>query len=139
MMRKKIVWMLLLTMTTVGIAGCKTAEIEEEDGTDWRTYRAYIYLDWNTPEGQTELLAAAYESDGVIILAPNQEAYSPFPDCPLKDGIHDLDTVEDSLQMTDINQDGYDDLCVNDIIDGETVNEVFLYDPNSQAFLYSET
>ncbi len=139
-MKKKIIWIGLLALVTVFGAGCR-ADIERDDdidGNDWRTYRYYFCLDWNTPDGKKELMAAGYQEAGVIILAPNQEKYEPFPDCPLKDGIHDLDTVENSMQMKDVNGDGYDDLCADDKIDGEIISEVFLYDPESNAFVYFE-
>ncbi|MCR4908624.1 MAG: hypothetical protein K5985_07305 [Lachnospiraceae bacterium] len=139
-MKKEILLIGLLSLIAVFGAGCGTTIERDDDidGADWRTYRAYLYLDWNTPDGKETLLAAGYKDDGVIILAPDRESYEPFPDCPLKDGIHDLDTVEDSMQMRDINGDGYDDLCVDDKIDGEIVNEVFLYDPENNSFVYFE-
>ncbi len=139
-MKKGFLWIGLFALIAVFGAGCGTAIERDDDidGADWRTYRAYLYLDWNTPDGKKELLAAGYKDDGVIILAPDRESYEPFPDCPLKDGIHDLDTVEDSMQMRDVNGDGYDDLCVDDKIDGEIVNEVFLYDPENNSFVYFE-
>ncbi|MCR5222242.1 MAG: hypothetical protein K6D90_05200 [Lachnospiraceae bacterium] len=141
-MKKTFTLFSLVAVTAVLLAGCgkPAGTVTEEDieGADWRTTRAFTSLEWNTPDGKTDLLAAAYEADGVIILAPDQEDYAPFPDCALLDGIHDIKTVEDSMYMMDFNEDGYDDFCVDDLIDGEIESEVFLYNPESASFDYSD-
>ena len=140
-MKELLILICVFSMTTFFFAGCgSTARIDEAediDGSDWRTTRYFTDLEWNTPDGKTSLLAAAYEDYGVIILAPDQEKYDPFPDCPLSGGIHDISVVENSMKMDDVNKDGYDDLCVDDVIDGKTVSEVFLYDPDTNTFKYS--
>ena len=125
-------------MTVFG-TGCASPDISEDlDGNDWRTTRAFVDLDWNTPNGTTSLLAHGYEEYGVVIIAPDQEDYDPFPDCELTGGIHNPDTVENSMSMKDINGDGYDDFCVDDKIGGEIVTEVFLYNQENNSFEYSD-
>ncbi len=129
----------LLSAVLCGCSGYDDIEAGQDiEGDDWRTTRFFVYLEWNTPEGKKDLLAAAYEDYGVVILAPDEEEYNPFPDCPLKDGIHDIDTVTDNMYMNDFNNDGYDDLCVDDLIDGTKVSEVFVYDPDNVSFDYSD-
>lgn len=138
-MKKTIVSISLLVTISVFVTGCgSSANVEDTEGDDWRTTRAFNYLEWNSPDGTVDLLAAAYKDYGVIILAPDKEKYDPFPDLALKDGIHDLDTVEDSMKMKDIDGDGYDDFCVDDSIKGEIVSEVFLYNPETKSFDYSD-
>ncbi len=138
-MKKLIRWISLLSVTALFVTGCgSSGKNEDIDGADWRTTRAFTALEWNTPDGTYDLLAAAYEEDGVIILAPDEEDYDPFPDLALMDGIHDIDTVEESMTMVDIDEDGYDDFCVDDSIEGEIVTEIFLYDPQTDSFDYSD-
>ena len=52
----------LLTVMTVFGTGCASPDISEDlDGNDWRTTRAFVDLDWNTPNGTTSLLAHGYD------------------------------------------------------------------------------
>lgn len=138
-MKKSFLLVGLLTAMTVFAAGCADPDaVEDIEGADWRTTRSFVYLEWNTPDGTEDLLAHGYEEYGVVILAPDQEDYDPFPDCELTDGIHSSDIVEDSMTMKDVNGDGYDDFCVDDKIGGEIVTEVFLYNQENNSFEYSE-
>ncbi|MCR5733218.1 MAG: hypothetical protein K6G22_01305 [Lachnospiraceae bacterium] len=138
-MRRAVTIAVLTVAAAILFTGCGYHEDPDDiDGSDWRTYRAYTYLDWNSPEGTKKLLAAAYEDDGVIILAPDQEKYAPYPDLEFPDKIHDIDAAEDNMCMKDLNNDGYDDLCTDDMIDGERVSRVFVYDPDNERFDYSE-
>ncbi|MBQ7242168.1 MAG: hypothetical protein IJS35_05215 [Firmicutes bacterium] len=140
-MEKKISFLMVCLLIVISVfpMGCGYVEREEDiEGKDWRTYRAFVYLEWNTPEGKKDLLAAGYEQEGVVILAPDEEAYNPFPDCPLEGGIHDISTVMDNIYMKDYNNDKYDDLGVEDMIDGRRVSEVFVFNPDTESFDYSD-
>ncbi len=148
-MKRKSIWAAILVAAIMACAGCGevvynndlpiyTEPDPEVDGADWRTARDYGYLDWNTPEGQKSLVFYAYEKDGVIMLAPNEYSYNPYPFLPMVDGIHDYLTVRDNMTMKDYNSDGYDDLCVKDIINKNEVDEVFVYNPDTISFEYAD-
>ena len=148
---KQISAMLLMAFIPAAIlvTGCGAEEVvnndlpprevsEEEDGTDWRTYRSYVSLDQKTPDGVVKLLAAVYEADGCVIVAPDDFSYKPYPDLVLVDGVHDFSTVQDNMYMADFNGDGYDDLSIDDLIDGARVSEVFIFNNFDNYFEYSD-
>ena len=131
------------------VTGCGAEEVvnndlppkevsEEEDGADWRTTRFFVYLDQKTPDGVVKLLAGVYEADGCVIVAPDDFSYKPYPDLVLVDGVHDFDTVQDNMYMADFNGDGYDDLSIDDLIDGARVSEVFIFNNFDNYFEYSD-
>ena len=134
-------WVVLFIAITVFTGGCgfvKNVDEAEEDGKDWRTTRDFIYLDWNTPDEKYTLIAGVYEDYDVVILAPNQENYDPYPDCEIPGGINDASYVKDKMYMKDFNNDGYDDLCVNDKKDETEISVVFVYNPDNKLFDYSD-
>ena len=139
---KKISILAMLMIILSGIAaGCGLAQSVDDinvDGADWWTTRDFVYLDWNTPEGTKSLLAGVYEDDGVVILAPYQDNYEPFPECKPLEGIHDSDFVKDNMIMKDLNSDGYDDLCIGDQINETRVSSVFIYNPDKNSFDYAD-
>ena len=139
-MKKISFWAALMLIISVFAGGCGYAqEVEDNDieGADWWTTRDFVYLDWNTPDGKQSLLAGVYEYDEVVILAPYKDHYEPFPDCKPYDGIHDADFIKDNIYMKDHNNDGYDDLCIDDKKNDSIISSVFIYNPDNNTFDYS--
>lgn len=147
-MKKAKLLAALLAMAAILATGCGAEEAaedlptweynEDEEGADWRTTRSFVYLDQKTPEGVVKLLAAVYQEDGVVIVAPDDIDYNPYPDLVLVEGVHDYDTVEDNMYMMDFNGDGYDDISIDDAIDGARVSEVFIFNNYENCFEYSD-
>ncbi len=143
---KKISYWAAVMIISVFAMGCGYAkdveyndtEDNDIDGADWWTTRDFVYLDWNTPEGKQTLLAGVYEYDDVVILAPYQDNYKPFPDCKPSDGIHDADFIKDNMYMKDLNKDGYDDLWIDDKVNDSKISSVFIYNPDKKSFDYTD-
>ena len=110
----------------------------EEEGEDWRTTRDFGYLPWNTPDGPQSLVCFVFEEDGQVMVAPDEETYNP-QFLSLVDGVHDFDTVRDKMYTSDFNNDGYDDISIDDVISGARVSEVFVYNPENKTFEYDDS
>ena len=117
----------------------KKDEGDDIDGADWRTWAAYIVLDWHGPDETRTYYLDISNDGGFVRIIEDEDAYSLVSTCEFsKGGVKDWDTVANSIAFEDANGDGYDDLSVTDMDGGDLINSIFLYDPEAVGFTYSE-
>ena len=119
-------------------AGKKEKDIDIE-GADWKTWAAYIVLDWHGPDETRKYYLDISNDGGFVRIIEDKESYSLVSTCDFSEGgVKDWDTVENSIAFEDKDGDGYDDLTVTDMDGGHLINSIFLYDAETGGFTYSE-
>ena len=115
----------------------RSASTGSDEEEDWRTWADFRIVEWETPDYYEDLYLVIYEGDSGITVVHDYDEYTEMCLMDLG-GIGDEDTVWDSLQIYDIDDDGYDDFWIEDTSEGYDYSYAFIYYPGIDEFVLDE-
>ena len=136
-------FLILLLAVALCLGGCKKEPSDipgsetVPEGVDWQLWEQYTPATLNLGEEQVDVLIAL-DPIHLSIYYDRQEQelldaitfYTP---------LSDMDYSRERLRILDKNQDGYDDLCVPDMLDnGDRTLNWWLWDPEEKSYSYAQ-
>ena len=139
-MKRCLILLLILALCLTGCGRKKPADIPGgetvPEGVDWRGWETY------TP---AVLLMGQEAVDVLIAMDPirlaiyyDKQEQELLGSITILTPLSDLEYSRDRLRILDKNGDGYDDLCVADMLDnGDRTKQWWLWDPQAKQFVYA--
>lgn len=120
----------------------QTSETEEvivgaPDDYGWLTQASYEELEMPMADGTIQKVYSTFLDDRMR-LAYDNPSYIFFADIIFPAPVRDIQTVYGTEHFCDLNEDGYGDYMVTDLVDETYITYCFIYDPNEIVFNYSQ-
>lgn len=138
-MRRFLIFLLVLILCLTG-CGKKQSDIPGgeavPEGIDWKLWEQYTPATLTLGEETVDVLIALDAIHLAIYYdADEQELMDSFT---IPTPLSDLDYSRDRLRILDENADGYDDICVPDMLpDGDRIMSWWLWDPAEETYVYA--
>lgn len=135
--------MILILVLVLCLSGCKKQETdisgleETPEGVDWRVWDTYISATLTLGETSTEVLLGL---DPIhLVIYYDQEEQKEMTSITIIEPLADLEYSRTHLRVSDQNADGYDDICIpNMLASGDRVMNWWVWDTQEECYRYSQ-
>lgn len=135
-------FLILLLAVILCLSGCKKkqtdipgADTVPED-IDWRLWEQYVPASLTLGQ-ETEPVLIALDAIHLAIYYDRQEQ-ELLDSITIPDPLSDIDYSRNHLRILDQNNDGYDDICIFDLLEsGDRNMNWWLWDPQAKAYQYA--
>lgn len=139
-MKRVLIVILILALC---LCGCKKKQTdisgleETPEGVDWRVWDTYVSGTLTMGGESFEVLMGL---DAIhLVIYYDQEEQKEMAKLTILEPLSDLEYSRNHLQIGDQNQDGYDDICIPDMLpSGDRVMNWWLWDAQEGRYDYSE-
>lgn len=136
-------FLIILLVLSLCLCGCKKKETdisgleETPDGVDWRLWDTYVSATLTMGEESVEVLMGL---DAIyLVVYYDQEEQKEMTRITIRDPLSDLEYSRGHLRISDQNGDGYDDICIPDMLDsGDRVMNWWLWDTQEECYRHSQ-
>lgn len=140
-MKRVLIFILILALC---LCGCKKNETdisgleETPEGVDWRVWDTYISATLNLGEEPVEVLMGL---DAIhLVIYYDQAEQKELTSITIIEPLSDLEYSRTHLRVSDQNEDGYDDICIPDMLpSGDRVMNWWLWDAQEERYRYSQS
>jgi len=134
-------FLILLLIVALCFSGCKkkSADISGQettpDGVDWRVWDTYTSATLTMGEETVQVLMGL-DAIHLVIYYDKQEQ-EELTTITIIEPLSDVTYSQGHLRVADQNQDGYDDICIPDVLEnGDRVMNWWLWDPLEERYRY---
>ena len=138
-MKRFLIFVLILSLC---LTGCKKKQTdipgssEVPEGIDWKLWEEYTPATLFLGEEMVDVLITMDEIHLAIYY--DREEQELLGSITIFTPLSDVDYSRERLRILDQNQDGYDDICIPDILpSGDRELNWWLWDPQEQAYRYA--
>ena len=125
------------------LTGCKKKPVDisgleqAPEGVDWRLWDTYTSATLTMGE---ESIAVLMGLDAIhLVVFYDQDEQKELTTITIIDPLSDVEYSRGHLRILDQNQDGYDDICIPDMLDsGDRVMNWWLWDTEAKRYRYSQ-
>ena len=137
-------FLILLLIFSLCLTGCGKKKVPSDipgaesipEGVDWQLWDTYIPATLIMGQEAVDVLIALDEIH--LAIYHNQEEQELFGSLTILTPLSDVEYTRNHLRFLDKNGDGYDDICLADMLDnGDRTKEWWLWDPESEQYLYA--
>ena len=138
-MKRFLIFLLIFALC---LSGCKKKETdtsgleETPEGVDWRVWDTYTSASLNMGQETVEVLMGL---DPIhLVIYYDQEEQKELTSITIIEPLSDLEYSRNHLRVSDQNEDGYDDICIPDMLpSGDRVMNWWLWDTEEECYRYS--
>ena len=139
----KRLWILLLIMCLL-LSGCRKKNPVDlpggesvPEGIEWQMWERYAPASLTMGAETVDVLIAL---DAIhVAVYYDKEEQELMASITILEPLSDVDYSRDKLRILDQNQDGYDDLCIPDMLpNGDRILYWWLWNPQEKAYQYAE-
>lgn len=137
-------FLILLLILALCLTGCGKKKVPTDlpggesvpEGVDWKVWDTYTPATLILGEEAVDVLMALDEIHLAIYY--DREEQELFGSITILNPLSDLDYSREHLRVQDKNEDGYDDICIADMLDnGDRVVEWWLWDPEEKQYVHA--
>lgn len=138
-MKRVLLCFLILALC---LSGCQKKQTdlpggdEIPEGIDWKLWEQYMPASLAMGEETVDVLIALDAIHAAVYY--DQDEQELLGSLTIPTPLSDLDYSRERMQIQDHNADGYDDICIPDMLqNGDRILSWWLWDPQEQAYTYA--